>query len=99
MLQLSIEAGSAVDTKSGVSKKTGMPYAIPEQVAFLTLPNGERRRITLQHESANDAPLPPGNYEPRPAAVYVDKFGGISISTRAKHWVQSAAVAAVRKVG
>lgn len=71
--------------KSGISKKSGQPYNIPEQPAMLSLPNGERRRIALQHENGEPA-LPVGDYQPKGSALYVDKFGGLSISTRAKHW-------------
>lgn len=30
-----------IDTKNGVSRKTGKPYSIHEQPAYVTLPNGE----------------------------------------------------------
>lgn len=74
-----------IDTKTGVSRKTGKPYSIAEQPAFVTLPNGECRRITLQHEEG-DAALPVGRYTPKPSAYWVGDFGALSISTRAKHW-------------
>lgn len=74
-----------ISTKSGVSRKTGKPYSIAEQPAFVTLPNGETRRITLSHEDG-DAPLPVGHYEPKPSAYWVGDFGALSISTRARHW-------------
>lgn len=74
-----------IDTKQGVSRKTGRPYSINEQSAFVTLPNGETRRITLQHEDG-DAPLAAGDYIPKDSAYWVGDFGALSISTRAKHW-------------
>jgi hypothetical protein len=74
-----------IETKRGVSRKSGKEYAIPEQPAFVTLPNGETRRITFSHEEG-DAPLPLGEYEPKPSAYWVGDFGALSISTRAKHW-------------
>lgn len=83
-----------IDTKRGTSRKTGKPYQIDEQVAFVTLPNGETRRITLQHEEGDQA-LPLGDYEPKPSAFWVGDFGALSISTRAKHW-QPLKVAAVK---
>lgn len=75
-----------IDTKSGTSRRTGRPYSINEQPAFVTLPNGETRRITLSLEDG-DAPLQPGDYMPKDSAYWVGDFGALSISTRAKHWM------------
>lgn len=75
-----------IETKSGVSQRTGRPYAIHEQPAIVELENGERRAITLGHDLPDDAPLPPGTYKPGPRAAYVGKFGALEVSTRAKHW-------------
>lgn len=86
MFNLTVNVEEArIDTKSGTSRKSGKPYSIDEQTAFVTLPNGERRRITLSHESG-DAPLAVGVYQPKPSAFWVGDFGALSISTRAKHW-------------
>ncbi|HEY0491075.1 MAG TPA: single-stranded DNA-binding protein [Telluria sp.] len=74
-----------IESKTGVSRKSGKPYRIDEQTAFVTLPNGETRRITLSHEEG-DAPLPVGQYQPKASAYWVGDFGALSISTRAKHW-------------
>lgn len=74
-----------IDGKHGTSRKTGRPYSIFEQPAFVSLPSGETRRITLQHEEGDKA-LPVGKYEPKPSAYWVGDFGALSISTRAKHW-------------
>lgn len=74
-----------IDTKNGVSRKTGKPYSIHEQPAYVKLPNGETRRITIQHEDG-DPPLLAGEYQPKPSAYWVGDFGALSISTRAKHW-------------
>ncbi|MBD9368384.1 single-stranded DNA-binding protein [Xanthomonas sp. XNM01] len=79
-----------INVKTGTSRKTGRPYTISEQEAFVTLPNGERRRITLQHEDG-DAALPVGDYVPKDSAYWVGDFGALSISTRAKHWALNAA--------
>ena len=84
-LTCTIPADSRPETKSGVSRKTGRPYSITEQGAFVTLPNGEKRRITLGLDDG-DAGLPPGDYEPRDSAVFVGDFGALAISTKAKHW-------------
>lgn len=83
---------SKIDTKTGRSRKTGRDYRIDEQPAFVTLPNGETRRITMQHEEG-DAPLPVGDYQPKASAYWVGDFGALSVSTRAKHWEPVAQVA------
>lgn len=86
MLKLTVEVReSKIDVKSGVSRKTGKPYSIAEQAAFVTTPTGETRRITLSHEDG-DVALPVGEYQPKPSAVWVGDFGALSISTRARHW-------------
>lgn len=96
-LNISISIREAkIDTKTGVSRRTGKPYSISEQAGFVTLPNGETRRITLQHEEG-DAPLQPGDYVPLASAVWVGDFGALSISTRAKHWAHAGAVKATAK--
>lgn len=84
MLKVTVK-DSNIEVKRGTSRKTGREYAIHEQAAFVTLPNGETRRITLSHEEG-DKPLPVGVYEPAASAFWVGDFGALSISTRAKHW-------------
>ena len=74
-----------IETKNGVSRKTGKPYSIHEQPAYVTLPNGETRRVVLQHEDG-DVALSLGLYRPKASAYWVGDFGALSISTRAKHW-------------
>lgn len=82
-----------IDPKHGTSRKTGRPYSMYEQAAFVTLPNGESRRVTFTHEEG-DQPLPVGTYRPKPSAYWVGDFGALSISTRAKHWERVEAPAA-----
>lgn len=84
MIRITVKEAK-IETKTGVSRKTGKEYRIDEQPAFVTLPNGETRRVTLSHEDG-DKPLPVGEYEPAPSAFWVGDFGALSISTRAKHW-------------
>ena len=94
--ELKIEVREAkIDTKTGTSRKTGRPYSINEQPAFVSLPTGETRRLTLQHEEG-DQPLQPGHYEPKASAYWVGDFGALSISTRAKHWQPVSKAAAVK---
>lgn len=89
-MQLLIDVREAkIDTKSGVSRKTGAPYSIHEQSAYVTLPNGETRRVTLQHEPG-ERPLEVGQYTPKASAYWVGDFGALSISTRAQHWEAAA---------
>ena len=84
---------AAIDPKHGTSRKTGRPYSIYEQGAYVTLPNGETRRVVLQHEEGDQA-LPVGQYQPKASAYWVGDFGALSISTRAKHWEPVKAAAA-----
>lgn len=80
---------ATTETKSGVSK-AGRPYSIIEQAGIVELPNGERRRIPLTLENG-EAPLQPGEYEPKTTAGYVGDFGSLVVSTRARHWQRIAA--------
>lgn len=83
-LQVEIREANIV-TKSGIGRTSGKPYSMHEQPAYVKLPNGETRRITITHEEG-DPPLPVGSYQPKPSAYWVGDFGALSISTRAKHW-------------
>lgn len=92
--ELKIEVREAkIDVKTGTSRKSGRPYSISEQPAFVSLPTGEVRRITLQHEDGDTALLP-GFYTPKGSAYWVGDFGALSISTRAKHWEKAPAASA-----
>lgn len=84
MFKMTIEKETIL-TKSGISRRTGREYSIPEQNAFVELPNGERRAVTIQHE-VGDQPLKAGQYEPKDSAGYVGRFGTLEVSTRARHW-------------
>lgn len=77
---------ATITTKSGVSGRTGRPYAIHEQPAIVDLPNGERRAITLQHDLPDGPALKPGTYRPKDTAGTVGNFGSLEVSTRARHW-------------
>lgn len=91
MFKLTIEK-EQIETKSGVSRRTGREYSIPEQEAFVEMPNGERRVIAIQHE-LGDQPLKAGQYEPKESAAYVGRFGTLEVSTRARHWQPTVAAA------
>lgn len=94
MFELTAEVRSAkIDTKEGIGKTSGKPYRMDEQEAFVTMPNGETRRVTLSHQD-NKNPLSVGKYRPKPSAFWVGDFGALSISTRAFHWEPVAATSA-----
>lgn len=95
MFKVTIE-NERIETKSGVSRRTGRDYSIAEQPAFVEMPNGERHLITIQHE-AGDQPLKAGQYQPKDSAGYVGRFGSLEVSTRARHW-QPVALAAKQPV-
>jgi len=88
---------ATITTKSGVSGRTGRPYAIHEQPAIVDLPNGERRAITLQHDLPDGPALTPGSYRPKDTAGTVGNFGSLEVSTRARHWEKVAPAAAAKQ--
>lgn len=97
MSNLVIEVREAnIVTKSGIGRTSGKPYRMDEQPAFVTLPNGETRRVMLSHNEG-DAPLPVGRYVPLPSAYWVGDFGALSISTKARHWASEGAVSLAAK--
>lgn len=73
-----------VQTKAGVSAKTGKPYSIREQEGYAQIfgRNGEPApypvRITLALEDGAQA-YAPGQYTIDPRCVYVDRFGGLTM--------------------
>ncbi len=73
-----------VENKSGTGKKSGKHYSINEQAIMLAMPNGEIRKhsLTLDDDSK---PLAPGQYEPKPTAIYLDGFD-LKLSNRARDW-------------
>lgn len=98
MFRVTIGDNDKPVVKNGVSKRTGQPYSINEQPAIVSLPNGERRRITMGLENGDVSGLAPGEYEPGPSAGFVGDFGALAVSTKAKHW-QPVAGVPLRKVG
>ncbi|MCD9125862.1 hypothetical protein [Luteimonas fraxinea] len=77
-----------VERNAGTSAKTGNAYDIRFQRAKLEMPNGETRIVEMQHEdNATDKDaLPPGRYEPKRSAVYLDSKKKLVISLRARSW-------------
>lgn len=84
MIKATVTSDETV-VKSGTSR-AGKPYSITEQEVLLELPNGERRRHRLSLE-ANEMPLIKGTYQPKPTAVYLDKFD-LKVSSRARDWAK-----------
>lgn len=77
-----------VETKSGVSARTGRPYSIREQTCWLygyddqakAFKHAQKIKVTLADEQANAYPV--GLYAVHPGSVYVDKFGQASLKVR-----------------
>lgn len=94
MLKVEI-ATSLVDTKSGISPKTGKPYAIREQEGWCffygrdgkPLPHPQRIRLTLDDQQP---PYELGSYQLDPASLYPGKFGQIMVAARLRPLVAAA---------
>lgn len=99
MLKIEVQT-SMVDSKTGVSAKTGRPYNIREQEAWMygydkegkPHPHPQRIRLTLDDDQQ---PYQPGNYILDPASIYVDRFNQVAI--RAKLRVPATAAPAQPK--
>jgi hypothetical protein len=74
MLKVTI-AKTALQLREGTSTKTGKPYKLNEQEAFVNLPNGEYRQIKL----IVTVPYAVGSYELSDESLVVDGFGGLKI--------------------
>lgn len=75
-------AKSEVITKSGISKRTGQPYTMYEQLAYLHQegePYPTPMKITLnKNDHGHPVPYAPGYYSLAPQSFYVDRFGGLA---------------------
>ena len=83
---IDIEVKSAyVNTKSGVSAKSGKPYSIREQEAYAHVYGRDCKpapypvRVNLSLED-DQPPYQPGLYTLSPVCVYVDRFGSLSLA-------------------
>lgn len=89
----------AVETKNGISSKTGKPFSIREQTGWGFFydqqgkphPHPMRVRLTLDDQQA---PYPVGIYMLAPESLYPDRFGQITIRAKLKPAVAAAAKAA-----
>ena len=94
MLKVSVET-EVVDVKSGIGAKTGKPYNIREQEAWMygygrdgqPQKHPQKIKLTLDDDQPNAYPV--GQYILDPASIYVDRFGQPAIRAR----LRSAAVA------
>ena len=68
---------TATTTKSGTSK-TGKPYSIIEQDAWIDMANGERRKVKFSVEDGTK-PYALGVYELDDESFFVNQFGGLEI--------------------
>ena len=91
MIRLTV-SNTHIDTREGVSQRTGNDYSISEQDAQLALPNGEIRNVKIGVDKGK--PLAVGEYVPDGSAWFMDKFNEPKVSLRGKHWVLAKPVAA-----
>ena len=88
-----------VDTKSGISAKTGKPYSIREQEAWAFFfsrdgkpnPHPTKIKLTLDDDQKDAYPL--GLYHIDPSSLYPDRFGQLAIRARLRPLVASSAPA------
>lgn len=94
MLKIQVET-MVVDAKNGTSAKTGKPYSIREQEAWMygfdregkPHPHPQRIRLTLDDDQQ---PYPVGTYQLDPSSIYVDRFNQIAIRARLRSVAQVA---------
>lgn len=82
MKNLTVEVVSnQINTRRGISKRNGNPYAIHEQEAYLHQGKQYPTQIKLSVDEVNGVPQPyaPGKYNLSEDSVYVDRYGGIAI--------------------
>lgn len=95
MLKVQIET-TMIDVKNGVSPKTGKPYSIREQEAWVQTYDKEGKphrhpqkfKLTLDDDQPNAYPL--GDYIIDPASIYIDRFGQLAIRARLRASLASA---------
>lgn len=79
---------TVIETKNGVSPRTGKPYSIREQEGWLYAFDGEGQpyrhpqKIAVMVPDSQPNPYPGGLYFVHPGSVYVDKWGQASLKVR-----------------
>jgi len=97
MLKVQVET-TVFDLKQGTSAKTGKPYSIREQEAWMfgygrdgkPQPHPQKIKLTLDDDQN---PYEVGTYQIDPASLYVDRFGQVAIRVRLRSIAQAAKVA------
>jgi len=79
MLEIQVLPGKPV-VNEGVSKKSGQPYRIVQQAAFVVFPDGTSASFTVQ-PGRDAAPYPPGKYTLGPDCFYV-RDGDLTFSPK-----------------
>lgn len=98
MLRVQVET-TIIDTKNGTSARTGKPYSIREQEAWMYCydkegkPYQHPQKISLQLEDDQKDPYPVGQYILDPASIYVGKFGQVCIRARLRASIAQAKAA------
>lgn len=67
-----------VDVRNGTSQRTGKPYSIYEQQAYMHTGEPYPVRIKINLESGQNA-YQPGNYDLHPSSFFADRFGSMSV--------------------
>ena len=97
MLKVQVET-TMFDLKQGTSAKTGKPYSIREQEAWMfgygrdgkPQPHPQKIKLTLDDDQQ---PYETGTYQIDPASLYVDRFGQVAIRVRLRQIAQAAKAA------
>jgi len=97
MLKVQVET-TVFDLKQGTSAKTGKPYSIREQEAWMfgygrdgkPQPHPQKIKLTLDDDQQ---PYEVGTYQIDPASLYVDRFGQVAIRVRLRQIAQAAKAA------
>lgn len=101
MLKITVET-EIIDAKNGVSAKTGKPYSIREQEAWMFgmgrdgKPQPHPQKIKLTLDDDQKGPYSLGTYTLDPASLYVDRFGQIAIRARLRAVAAAAPAQPVR---
>lgn len=102
MLKVSVET-EVFDSKSGIAAKTGKPYNIREQEAWMYCCGRDGQvqkhpqKIKLTLDDDQKLPYPIGQYILDPASIYVDRFGQPAIRARLRSAAAVAAPATVQR--
>ena len=85
-------------TINGTSKRTGQPFSINKQDAYLWLP-GQKYPTPFQINLEQNQPAyQPGEYQVSPDSFYVDRYGSLAVNPKLVP-LQARAVDPVKKSG